>query len=114
MSIARPYACCDHDVLCSTRRQLNADVLSAAIERSSSAPYRSTSTIRRIGKRALYSVRIAATTGRTASRLRTSRPVCGRSSNPQYANRTSLNSEIGTGQPRCHETMCVGAGATVA
>jgi hypothetical protein len=37
-SIARPYACSDHDVLPSTRRQLNADVLSAAIERSSLAP----------------------------------------------------------------------------
>jgi hypothetical protein len=35
----------------STKRQLNADVLSASIERKSEPPYASTVTIRRIGNR---------------------------------------------------------------
>jgi hypothetical protein len=31
--MARPYACCDHRVVPATYRQLNADVLSARIDR---------------------------------------------------------------------------------
>jgi hypothetical protein len=37
-SIARPRACIDQLLVPATKRQLNAEVLSAAIERSSSAP----------------------------------------------------------------------------
>ena len=51
-SIARPYACSDQRVVPSTERQLNADVLSASIERKSPPPYASIGFIRRIGKRA--------------------------------------------------------------
>ena len=52
ISIAPPYACCDHDVVAATRLQLKADVLAAFIERSSLAPYASIGTIRLIGNRA--------------------------------------------------------------
>ena len=38
MSIARPYACSDQRRVPSTNRQLNAEVLSASIERKSLAP----------------------------------------------------------------------------
>lgn len=38
MSIARPYACSDQDELPVTPRQLNADVLSAAIDLLSLEP----------------------------------------------------------------------------
>ena len=48
-SIARPYACCDQTLEPRTSRQLNADVLSMAIERPSLPPNAWTGIMRRIG-----------------------------------------------------------------
>src|SRR5262245_19352984 len=106
-SIARPYECSDQRFVPSTKRQLNADVLSASIERKSLAPYASTGTIRLIGKRAANRRRSTATTSAAASRWTTSRPVWARPSNPQCVARTSRRSPSGTGHPVRHETPVI-------
>ena len=64
-------------------RQLNPDVLFAAIDASSDPPYTSTSCIRWIGKRAWNNVFIAAATRDATSACTTSSPVCAAPSNPQ-------------------------------
>src|SRR6266542_5118368 len=99
MSMAHPYACCDHGVPPVTARQLKADVLFAAMDRSSSPPYTSTSCIRRTGKRAPNSLPNTFTTAPATFRLMTISPVRTAPSKPQYDIVRYRRSRIGTGQP---------------
>src|SRR5947209_13165037 len=101
MSIASPKACIDHVLgpLDTAARQLNADVLSAAIDLLSSPPYAAIGTIWRIGKRAAYIMRSAETTADTTRKLTTSVPVCERCSKPQKVTAKARNDEAPTGQP---------------
>src|SRR5262245_61012063 len=101
--MAHPYECWDHDVLFSTSRQLNPDVLFAAIERSSSPPYASTNFIRSMGNLA---------SNRTSNTPRTSEATCRFTirfpwwispSNPQWSRVSRRRSSMETGQPSCHE-----------
>ena len=106
-SIARPYACSDHRLVPSTYRQLNADVLSASIDRKSLAPYVSTGTMRRIGKCAACRRRSTEATSDATSRWTMMRPVCSRPSNPQCRAVTTRRSRRPTGQPGRHETPVI-------
>jgi hypothetical protein len=82
---------------------LNADVLSAAAERSSDPRNASIAFICRIGKREPYSFRKTTTTSCTTRALTTSCPECGFPSNPMNRRRTRRSCDGPTGQPRCHE-----------
>jgi hypothetical protein len=86
-----------------TSRQLNAEVLFAAIDRSSSPSYASTSRIRRTGYPAWNMTANAVTTSRETSRCTTSSPPWTFPSNPQWEILNSRRSWKPMGHPRCHE-----------
>ena len=108
-SIARPYACCDHDVLPSRR---------PAVERRRVVAPPSS------GRRCPRGPRARSPEARLVERGRRARPadgiaveheppVCATASKPQYVGLTKRRSEMGTGQPACQDESR-GAGATVA
>src|SRR5262245_26709126 len=103
MSIAAPYACSDHVEPPVIARQLNADVLSASTDASSLPPYRSTGTMRRIGKRAAYSRSKTSTTAAATSRRTTMVPTCDAPSNPTYRSDNIRSSPGRTGHPGRHD-----------
>ena len=82
-SIASPYACIDQRVVPPTKRQLNAEVLSAAIDASSLPRYSETGRSRRIGKRAFQSFRKTVTSPGASRCATTIRPTRGLPSKPQ-------------------------------
>ena len=104
-SIALPKAWADQRLGPRTdaKRQLNPDVLSAAIERRSLPPYFATGSMRRIGNRASYSRRETTVTAPATSRCTTIAPRCARPSKPTN-DTCSVRSRSGpTGQPTCQE-----------
>src|SRR3954468_11665474 len=103
MSIASPNACIDQvfGPLDTAARQLNAEVLSAAIDLLSSPPYAAIGTICRIGKRAALFCRNASTTADTTRALTMRVPVCALWSKPQTLIVTARKEEAPTGQPWC-------------
>src|SRR5829696_6037724 len=104
MSIALPYACIDHVQHTPSRyRQLNADVLSAFIERMSSAPYRSTRCILGTRNPTSNSLRNTRTMSSANQRWTTSLPHTRSRLKSQCVNRTSRRSRSATGHPARQE-----------
>src|SRR4051794_30577457 len=101
MSMARPYECCENAVPPVMARQLNADVLSAAIDLSSLPPKSSTSLMDRMGYRCSNSALNAAITGVAAVDATTMSPRCTTPSKPMYRILRSVRPDSGTGQPEC-------------
>lgn len=93
---------------------MNADVLSAATDASSSPPYASIGAMRSIGKRSANSLPNAVVSGETAEALTTSRPECTALSKPQYESVSMRRFAGGTGHPGCHDpdTIAASTGAT--
>src|SRR3954468_21804306 len=101
MSIASPNACIDQvfGPLDTAARQLNPEVLSAAIDLLSSPPHAAIGTICRVGKCAADIWRNAAATADTTRALTTSVPVCAVWSKPQNVMVTARSDGAPTGQP---------------
>ena len=89
-------------------RQLNAEVLSAAIDASSDPSYSSISSIRRIGNSAANMSPKAATTSSATSLCTISRPPSWTvPSKPQWFMSMIRRSSIGTGQPGFQDTPII-------
>jgi hypothetical protein len=104
-SIACPYACADHrgGPGATALRQLNAEVLSAAIDAGSLPPYASTGCIRRIGNRASYKRWNTVITESATDALTIMVPECGAASKPQYDMCNARSCAGPTGQPAWYD-----------
>ncbi|MCX5074085.1 hypothetical protein OHA84_20610 [Streptomyces sp. NBC_00513] len=96
-----------------TRRQLKAEVLSAAIDASSSPPYAAVTRIRRIGNPASKALPKTCSSGRTARSWTTISPWWTLPSKPQWFIRISRSRSAGTGQPARWVTPSEPAGTAV-
>ncbi|GEM_PF-4080801 len=102
-SMALPNACADHrgGPAATAYRQLNADVLSTAIDASSLPPKLEVGRIERIGNRSSNKVRKIRVTAGTTVELTTSVPVWATPSKPQKLSVTARSWLGPTGQPGC-------------
>jgi hypothetical protein len=102
-SMALPKACADHwgGPAATAYRQLNADVLSTAIDASSLPPNSEVGRIERIGNRSSNNVRKTRVMAGTTVELTTSVPVWTAASKPQKLSVRARSCAGPTGQPGC-------------